>query len=279
MHVPSYQRLAPGLFVVLAAFAGIAQAVDFDEKLKAPQAKGAAEIKALAENYSTTFARLDAASPAASVTDRSLYMDFFELKWQINRALDEKKPLQDLSAVGLVKREDGSLSIDLGANPQWDPLTQKLSTLLPSMDLKTLGPMLINRGFRESDLVTLENYLATNDLKASMKAKTLPMAISFSRVVKKYEKLKLPVSRGLVFSYLYQRSKAEAQEEQRWAEGLLNALDAQRARILQSYFSEMKGQAVWAASDVDTGVATLLSTMRLRDFEQRATEEARGVAP
>jgi hypothetical protein len=279
MHVPSYRRLAPALFLALAAFAGGAQAVDFDEKLKAPQVKGASEIKSMAENYSAAFSLLEAASPAESVTNRSLYLDYFEVKWQINRALDEKRPLQDLSAVGLVKQDDGSLSIDLGANPQWDPLPQKLSTLLPAMSLQNLGPLLINRGFRERDLAALKSYLATNDLNASMKAKTLPMAISFSRVVKKFDRLKLPVNHGLVFSYLYQRSKAEAQEEQRWAEGLLNTLDAQPARILQSYLSEMKGKANWAASDVDSGVAGLLSAMRLPDFERRATDEARGVAP
>jgi hypothetical protein len=278
MHVPSYQRCAAVLCLALAAFAGSAQAVEFDEKLKAPRAKSSAEIKTLAENYSASFTRLGAASPMEALANKALFLEYFDLKWQISRALDEKRPIPDLSAAGLVKQADGSISIDLGANPQWDPFAQKLS-LLPAMNFENLSPLLVNRGFRESDLVALKNYMTTHDLQASMKASTLPMAIGFSRVVKKLDKLKLPVSNGLVFSYLYQRSKAEALEELKWAEGLLGSVDEQRGRILQSYLSEMKGKATWAPSDVETGVANLLTHMRLLDFEQRATAEARGVAP
>jgi hypothetical protein len=279
MHVPSYQRLAPVLLVVLAAFAGIAQAVDFDEKLKAPQAKGAAEIKTLAENYSTTFARLEATSPAETVTNRSLYMEYFDLKWQLERAIDERRPLEDLSAAGFIKQDDGSYRIDLGTNPQWDPFVVKLTSFLPNMNLDNAAPLLINRGFRENDVVLLKQYVADHSLKAAVAERTLPVAVSFSKFVKKLDKLKKPVNNGLVFSFIYQREKAAALARQRWAEGLLGVLDAQRVRVLHSYFSEMKGSAVWAPSDVTSGVAGVLAQMRLPDFEQRANAEAKGVAP
>jgi hypothetical protein len=151
--------------------------------------------------------------------------------------------------------------------------------LLPTMNLEGLGPLLMNRGFRESDVAALGNYIATHDLKAAAYAKTLPMAISFSKLVKKYDKLKIPVSNRLVFSFLYQRSKAEALTQLEWAQGLLGVLDAQRVRVLHSYLSELKGQSLWAPDDVETGVPALLALMRLPDYEQRATAEARGATP
>ena len=279
MHVPSNLRLASTLLVLLAAFAGSAQAVDFDETLKAPQAKGAPEIKKMAENYSATFARLEAASPAESVTNRSLFMEYFDLKWQLERAIDERRLLEDLSATGFVKQDDGSFRIDLGANPQWDPFVVKLASFLPNMNIDSAAPLLINRGFRESDVAALKKYVADHDLKAALAEKTLPIAVGFSKVVKKFDKLKKPVGNGLVFSFIYQREKAAALAKQRWAEGLLGALDAQRVRVLHSYFSEMKGSAMWAPSDVATGVAGILAQMRLPDYEQRAIAEAKGVAP
>jgi hypothetical protein len=277
--MPLRSRYTAVLCVALSALAGAAQAVEFDEKLKAPQAKSAAEIRNLAENYSATFARLEAASPMESVTNKTLFFDYFDLKWQVQQALDEKRPLGDLSAVGLEMRDDGRILIDLNEHPQWDPFPRKLASLLPAWNLETLAPLLINRGFRERDVAALGNYIATHDLKAAAYAKTLPMAIGFSKLVKKYDKLKVPISNGLVFSFLYQRSKVEALAQIEWAQGLLGVLDAQRIRVLHSYLSELKGQSLWAPDDVETGIPALLALMRLPDYEQRATAEAKGATP
>jgi hypothetical protein len=277
MHLRS--RYTAVLCLALSALAGSVQAVEFDEKLKAPKAKSAAEIGNLAQSYSATFARLEAASPTESVTNKTLFLDYFDLKWQVQQALDEKRPLGNLSAAGLETRDDGSIHIDLSEHPQWDPFPRKLASLLPTMNLEGVGPLLINRGFRESDVAALGNYIATHDLKAASYAKTLPIAISFSKLVKKYDKLKIPVSNQLVFSFIYQRSKAEALAQLEWAQGLLGVLDAQRVRVLHSYLSELKGESLWAPDDIERGIPGLLALMRLPDYEQRATAEARGVAP
>lgn len=276
MHVGI--KHAAALCLALAAFANGAQAVEFDETLRAPQMKGA-ELKTLSENYSATFARLEAASPAESVTNQSLFLQRFELEWQIQRALDEKRPLDDLGAAGLVRQSNGSISIDLDAYPQWHPFSAKLASFLPNMDIDSVATLLINRGFRESDVTALKSYIATHDLKVARGAKALPIAVSFSKLVKKYDKSKRPVSNELVLAFLYQRSKAEALAERAWAEGLLKALDPQRVRILHSYFSEMKGKSTWTADDVDAGVSGVLTLMRLPDYERLATAEAKGVAP
>src|SRR6187399_811606 len=287
MHVTSYQRLmsppqrgrvAAVLLLWLASIAGTAQAVEFDEKLKAPRAMGAPELKSTAQSYSASFARMREASPAEQVTNKALFLEHFDLEWQINRALEDGRPMEDLSALGLVMHENG-YRIDYNAFPQWQPFPETLSSLVPTLNMAAAGPLLINRGFRESDVAALRSFIETHDLKTATSARTLPMAISFSKVVKKYDKIKRPVGKDLVFSFLYQRGKVEAEARRAWSEDLVHTLDDQRVRVLHSYFKEMQGIGYWSPSDTESGVANLLTVMRLPDYEQRATAEARGVTP
>jgi hypothetical protein len=263
----------------LSVFTGVAKAVDFDVNVKAPMVKAAPELKSLVENYSADFTRSAAAPPIEMVTDKTLFLKSFELKWLLTRAVDDRLPLDDLSAVGVVKRADGAVEIDLNAFPQWSSFTDALVALMPTMNFAATGPLLINRGFRESDLVTIKTYLATHDLRAATASNTLPVALSFSRMVKKRDKVKLPVGKDLVYSFIYQREKAEAMAQREWAEGLLRTLDAQRVRVLHSYFDEMKRTSVWGPSDTEAGITDLLAVMRLPDYEQRAIAGAKGVTP
>jgi hypothetical protein len=279
MLVPS-NRLTAALVALLAGSACLAQAAGFDEKLKAPQMKSAPALKSSAEGYSARFARLSAAaSPVELVTDNALFLEQFDLEWQLTRAVDDRVPLEDMSAIGLVKRDNGSIEIDLNAFPQWASFTDALVAMMPTMNFEVAGPLLINRGFRESDVAAVRAYLATHDVKAATASNTLPLAIGFSKLVKKYDKAKRPVDKDFVYSFIYQRNRAEAQAERAWAEGLLRVLDAQRARVLHSYIDEMKRSAIWGPSDTEGGVAGLLTLMRLPDYEQRAIAEASGVAP
>jgi len=285
MHVPIYQAnlrrpkwrgaVGAGLLLWFASLAGVAQAVEFDEKLMAPMVKGGAELKSMAENYSTSFARLSNTSPAELVTSKALFLEHFDLEWQIKRAMEDKRPMEDLSALGLEKDANGAFRIDFNAFPQWQPFSETLASMMPAVSLDTAGPLLINRGFRESDVAAIRKYIETHDIQAAASARTLPIAISFSKVVKKYDKIKRPVSKDLVFAYLYQRDKADADVRREWSEGLIKLLDDQRVRVLHSYFAEMKSTGVWAASDTEAGVAGLLALLRLPDFEQRAVAESR----
>jgi hypothetical protein len=64
-----------------------------------------------------------------------------------------------------------------------------------------------------------------------------------------------------------------------WAEGLLRTLDAQRIRVLHSFFDEMTRTSSWAPNDAEAGIAGVLALMRLPDYEQRAIADAKGVTP
>jgi hypothetical protein len=281
MHVSSYPRAVawlPAVTLMLASFAGGARAVEFDERVKAPLARGGAEIKAQAESYAASYTRLRNASPLEMVADKALAQERFELEWQIKSALNEKRPLEDLSALGLTKDENG-LRVDYNASPQWEPFPERLAILMPTMKKNEVGPLLVARGFRDSDVAILWNYLETHSLKSAVTARTLPMAIGFSKVVKKYDKIKRPVGKDAVHSFIYQREKTEVEVRRAWAEGLLRTLDDQRVRVLQSFLSEIQGTGYWLPDDVEAGVASMLVAMRLPDYEQRARAEAAGVAP
>lgn len=277
MHVSSYPRVLAWL-LMLASFAGGARAVEFDEKVLAPMVRGGAEIKAQAETYSASFARLSAASPMQMVSSKALAQEHLELKWQLQRAMDDQRPLEDLSALGLEKNGSG-YHIDLNAFPQWNPPFEFLAVLMPSLDMDNLRPLLVARGFRDSDVAAVRNYLETHNLEAATAVRTVPLAISFSKVVKKYDKIKRPVGKDQVLAFIYQRSKIEVEAQRAWSEGLLRTLDDQRVRILLSYFAEMKSVSHWSPDNVEAGVAGQLALMRLPDYEQRVRAEAAGVTP
>jgi len=278
MQVKIQLRRAAALLLWLAGLAGVAQAVEFNETEKAPRALAGAELKTRAESYTASFAKLSDASPLEMVSSKAIALEHFELEWQLDRALEDKRPLEDLSALGLVRHGDG-FSIDYSAFPQWQPFYEILASFVPTMNMVDVGPMLVARGFRESDVAAIQGYVETHDLKTETAARTLPMAIGFSKVVKKYDRIKRPAGKDQVFAFLYQRDKAVAETRRAWAEGLLRTLDDQRVRILRSCFSEMKGVGYKSPDDVEAGVASLLAAMRLPDYEQRATAEARGVTP
>ena len=279
MHVPIYPRvLALLLMLLLASFAGSAQAVEFDEKIKAPMVKEPAALRNQAQSYVAKFAALQA-DPAALISNRALAAERFDLSWQIQQAIDVHRPLGDLSAVGLEVRKEGGYRIDFNAWPQWDRPEGKFSFLLADPNWQGIGAELISRGFREADVATLKEYVSTHDLQKDSMRESLPLTLSFSKVVKKYDKIKRPVDDAAVLSYIYQREKLNAERGREWAEGLLNSLDAQRSRILLAFIDEMQSTGVWAPSNQRVGIDEQLRLMRLPDFEQLATAEAFGGAP
>lgn len=267
------------LALLLASFAGMSQAVEFNEKLKAPQAKSNAALKSEVESFASTYKRLKETTPAELVNSDALSRDIFEIKWQLTRAVDERRPIGELAEFGVQPRGDGAYEIDDNAFPFWRTFDEILGLMLPTANLDIVGAQLIDRGFRDTDVAAVKEYVARHDPAAMAAAATLPMAISFSRMVKKYDKIKRPAGKDLVLSYIYQRNKADAQARRAWAAGLLNLLDAQRVRILHSYLSETTGTTYLAPSDTDAGVAAMLADMRLPDYEQRVTAAAKGATP
>lgn len=267
------------LAFLLAGAAAAAQAVEFDERLKAPAAAERTAFLDRAESLRSRASALREAGPRELLLDRSLFMERFDLGWQLQRAIDAKGPLGDLSDAGFVSRGDGSYAIDYDAHPEWHRLDEAIAGWLPQVDWVALGADLRARGFRDADVAALEDYVRSNDLRRISARKTLPLTLQFSRVVKKLDRIKRPVPDALVMSYLYQRSRADAEATREWVQGLLQTLDAQRSRILLSYFDEMTFTGVIAPENQRAGIDEQLRLVRLPDFEQLATAEAKEGTP
>jgi hypothetical protein len=267
------------LALILAGTAAAAQAVEFDERVKAPSVTEPAAFRAQADSFKQRVRSLKEAGPRELMMNRALFAERFDLTWQLQRAMNARRPLGDLAEVGFVSRGDGSYAIDYEAHPEWHRLDEAMAGWLPLADWTTLGAELRARGFRESDITALQEYVRTHDARGASARSSLPLAISFSKVVKKLDRVKRPVPDNLVLSYLYQRSRADAEATREWAEGLLQALDPQRARILLSYFDEMKFTGVIAPDDQRGGIDELLKLMRQPNFEQLATAEAKEGTP
>jgi hypothetical protein len=281
MQDPSKRRspFAAAFAMLLANILGVAQAVEFDEKLKAPMVSDAAAFRTQAQAFKGRFAALEAAGPRELLTNRAMFSEQFDLLWQFQRALDASRPLGDLAELGFVPRDDGSYAIDYNVHPEWHRFDEVLAGWLPIADWSSLASELRTRGFRESDLAAVQEYLRTHDAKRSSLDRSLPQAIGFSRLVKKYDRLKLAIPDSLVLSYLYQRARTDAEATREWAAGLLALLDAQRSRILLSYFAEMKFTGVVSRENQRAGIDELLRRLRLPNFDQLATAEAKGGTP
>ncbi|MEJ0085795.1 MAG: hypothetical protein WDO72_08940 [Pseudomonadota bacterium] len=272
-------RVAAGFFLMLAGLAGSAQAVDFDEQVKAPMMKDAASLRSQAQAFSARFAELQDGATEQLITNRALAGSRLDLIWQIQQAIDLRRPLGEVSELGLVSRGDGSYNIDFNSFPQWERVDRKLAELLPTYQWDLLSQVLTNRGFTAEESSKLKAYLASRDANVEAHQKKLPIALGFSKVVKKYDKIKRPVPESVVLSYIYQLQRAGSEATREWAVGLLDSIGAHGARILLSAMSEGTSTTIWSPSDQPAGIAGTLAAVRQPDFEQQATAQAKGTKP
>jgi hypothetical protein len=272
-------HVAAGFVLTLASLSGIAGAVEFDERIKAPLMKDAGALRTQAQSYSARFAALGDAGPQQLITNRVLAGERFDLSWQIQQSIDVRRPLGDLSALGFVDRGDGTFFIDLRAHPQWNQMDKTFVALLPITHWDAFSKQLVARGVPAADTAKLRDYVATHDIRAAINSRTLPVSLSFGRLVKKLDKMKRPVPEATVLSYVYQRAKAESEASREWMAGLLASVDAQSARILISALAEGELTSIWAPDDQAAGIADILAKTRQPDFEARAIAAAKGEAP
>lgn len=271
--------LAAVLMFGIAALGGVAHAVEFDEKLKAPMMKSNAQTFAQAKEFGARYREVQAATPSQVITNASLAREKFDLRWQVERAIDQRKPIEEFAELGFESLGNGSYKVDLNAHPEWDDLSSGFVGILASPDLDPLVQALIQLGFRPEDGATLKNYVATHDAKIASSIATLPIALGFARIVRKFDKAQRPVPDALVFSYLYQTTRAVSESNRLWVVELLKQFDAQRARILLATFQQFPSSVSWSPSDPAAVVASQLSAVRLPNFEEIVTAEAKGVAP
>lgn len=288
MHVTStrqrrhHARRGPFVAVLMLALVGtggLAQAAGFDEKLKAPMMKDAADLKTQVQSFATQYREIRAATPLQTIASASLARQQFDLAWQMERAVNEGRQLKEMEEVGFVSRGDGSYVVDVAKYPEWRVQADNIKSVLTSNLLDPVCDALLERGFRPEDVATLKKYVAEHDVVSMGHAATVPNALAFRRVVQKFDKAGKPVPDALVVSFWYQNARVVSETNRAWTEGLLNSLDAQRSRVLLSYFMETPGTFFLIPESVSTGIIQTLQSIRSADFEQRATAIATGESP
>jgi hypothetical protein len=284
MHVQSSQSLskpplAAAVIALIASVVGVAHAVEFEEQVKAPQARNAEQLRLVAKVASTEFADASLEKREAVVRDAARARRQFDARWTVLHAVETRAPLGDLREFGIVPDADGSLHIDLGRYPQWDDFGGRITRLLGQASIEALRGDLVQRGMTDADVTAIQDYVSGHDAAAARRQAALPVALGFARVVKKLDKIKRPVPNDAVIDFLYQSEASTAEAERAWLAGLLDSLDAHASRILLSYLGELGGTAVWSPSDMDAVVRDRLATLRSPDFERRARAEAAGGAP
>ncbi len=260
--------LAAVLMVALG-LGGVVHAAEFDEKLKTPKMKSAADFKSQAQSFATKYREVRAANPAQLVTDASLAKQQFDLKWQLERAINERRPPGDLETLGFQKLDNGGYSIDTRKYPEWRAQGDNIATIFGSNLGDGFYEELLQRGFRPEDVAAVTEYIATHDVKKATRAATVPIALSFQRAVLKFDEAGTPVPDALVVSYWYQSTSGYNDARRAWSEGFLKTLDAQRTRVLLSYLSELDSSTSLIPEPVGEAISGTLASMRLPNFEKR----------
>jgi hypothetical protein len=231
---------------VLAIFLAIAvQAAPFDEKVKAPRAASSQALGSRFEAHFQTFERKQKdADPAAFMRDQRAHQQWSDLFFTLRLALDERLPLQDLAEFGLVAQADGSYVVDLRKFPQWQPLAARLYRLSNPEVFESYVDALRARGFRDSDLATLRQYLATHDPRSRVLAEGRPLIETFARRLQQ-RPAAVPLNLEEMLAYRYQKDSLKAEIERQWAVELFDTLDPQRQRILASLLDEYEGSLMF----------------------------------
>jgi hypothetical protein len=286
MHVPNSQhrsryRWRPPLAAVLLftlALTGSAQAAEFDASLRAPMMKSQGELRSSAAAFGARYREIHQAAPEQLIQDSALARQQFDLKWQVQRAIDERKPLDELASLGIVSQGDGSYKIDLNAHPEWNDLHETIAGIVSRADIAAQEPQLLQRGFSQADVKALKDYVSAHDPDVEASADALPIVLGFAQTVRKFDKTKRPVPESLALSFFYQRAFANRESNRRWVQGLFARLEKQSVRVILSNFTETNATRLWAPENASAGIAAYLAQVRQADFEARVIAEAKGAA-
>jgi hypothetical protein len=264
--------------LALAGAGGLAHTAGFDEKLKAPMMKDAAIFKTEVQGFASKYRAVRDATPAQLVTNASLAKQQFDFSWQLERAVNERRPLPEPESVGLMSLDNGGYKIDTRRNPEWRSQGEYIATMFKGNLRDGVFSELLERGFRPDDVAALKEYISSHDVDQATRAAILPVALAFQRVVQKFDKAGRPVPDVLVVSYWYQSTREYFEANRAWSEGLLKNLDAQRQRVLISYLSELVSFKSVIPENVQEGIRQTLESIRSPDLEKQLTENE-GVVP
>ena len=231
-------RAASGRGVVLSMLVvtPTVLAAEFDPRMKAPSETSVSELRADVEEI---FHYVEDRNVAMSTILRNgdQHAIVIDLKWRVGQAIDARKSLAGLEGVGIKARGDGSVEFDLERFPQWHPLEEKMMGAFDPDSRERTLESLRQRGFREADVLALREHLERNNPDLLVLEETVPLTESFAARTRKRAEAGRSLDEVEKSAYEYQLSKRSAEAIRAWAAGVLDVLDRQRQRILESYLT------------------------------------------
>jgi hypothetical protein len=232
------KRVIASVIWPLAMLLGAAHAASFDTRIKSPPAAVPEQIEARLKAHFDTFDRDRQKGPTAFLRNKAAHAQWSDLYYSVTLTMDEGKRLRNMDAYGLIANTDGTYTVDLKKFPQWAPLDTRLDVLTDPDVLEGYEPILKARGFRDSDLAAMRDYLATHDNQQLTLPDSKQLADSFAQRIHQRDAAGLPTDLEEARAFRYQLAKVRFEGNRQWALGLLDTLDNQRQRILASFFEE-----------------------------------------
>ena len=164
----------------------------------------------------------------------------FELLEWHQRAMEEGFNVERFNKFGIVVDKEWSYNIDYDLNPHLAEEGPFYSFLQTSRQMKK--NFLLCRGFRETDIDIIQDYVAQNDIETMTEAKMmdyyeailpeLKTSFAYDKIYSE-ERLKQQLN-----AFSYGRKYIEYQLHRNWLIGLMNKLDNQRQRILKQFLAD-----------------------------------------
>jgi hypothetical protein len=249
---PHLALIALAVLLQAAAPVAVEPSAKFDEKLKAPEAATNEALRASIREYFAVYARATSESPAGIVRDPAAHAKWSETHWRLQRAIDTGRDLGDLTQFGVWPKGDGTYKIDVANFPQWAPISNwALQWLTPTL-FDAYAAELLERGFRAEDIDIMRDYASRNEPHRAASAPKIALGESFVVAVKPQLDRQSMIDRPRFMSYLYQNTRIQHEAYRTWTVGLLDSLDPQRQRILESYYLEQNSRTGMTIGPDDT---------------------------
>ena len=239
----------------------------FDESVNAPATLVGEALTAKAGAY---FEQFDADAPVRTrlLMDDVEHASYVDLIWHFGRAIDARENLDGLSQYGVSLGEGTSHKLDLERFPQWRPQYHRIAAIFDPDRPDHTTTALKQRGFRDSDIDRLRKYLSRHSPISAVMARTAPLTRSFAERVKARVAAGDRLDRADMMAYSYQRHRAIEQATRTWAAELLDVLDADRQRIVESYLLSFQSSMAAAPSDTRGEVERLERYFLSEDYVQ-----------
>lgn len=225
------------LLALLLAGVGVAHAVEFDEKIKAPRALSNADLKAKMESVAAKVTGANAIPPLEALRNASFARERFDARWMLGQMVDARVPMPELESLGFSADGNGAYTIDTREHPEWRPLEERIQLLAAPGVLAGMEPDLVSRGLHAEDFAKIRGFATAQNLDQQRAQSKLAVMISAGKLAKKLNKLGR-LEDSFFVSLAYQRARDLAEVERRWAAGLLDSLPVQAQRVVASYLAE-----------------------------------------